>query len=142
MRAHHRLSIFALAAGCCLLPLAIHAQSPAPDSPGSVEFFEKKIRPILADHCYNCHSADTKPSGGLRVDDRNGLLMGGDDGPAIVAGDPDNSLLLERIVHATGKKRMPKEGKLLTEAEVADLTAWIKKGFRRPSAAQSRFTMI
>ena len=97
-----------------------------------MEFFEKKIRPILADHCYNCHSADTKPSGGLRVDDRNGLLMGGDDGPAIVAGDPDNSLLLERIVHAAGKKKMPKEGKLLTETEIADLTTWIKNGVAWP----------
>jgi Protein of unknown function (DUF1553)/Protein of unknown function (DUF1549)/Planctomycete cytochrome C len=132
MRAQLRFSTFAFAAACSVLPLAIHAQSPAPDSPESVEFFEKKIRPILVDHCYNCHSADTKPSGGLRVDDRNGLLMGGDAGPAIVAGDPDNSLLLERIVHATGKKRMPKEGKLLTEAEIADLTTWIKNGVAWP----------
>src|SRR6187402_2913171 len=64
-----------------------------------VAFFEKKIRPLLSSHCYQCHSADTKASGGLRVDDRNGLLLGGDNGAAVVAGDPANSLLLDRVQH-------------------------------------------
>ena len=103
----------------------------APDSIQSLDFFEKKIRPLLADHCYSCHSADTKPSGGLRVDDRNGLLIGGDSGPAVIAGDPEKSLLLKRV-HQGEKRFMPKEGDPLTDAEIADLAAWIKDGVAWP----------
>jgi len=103
----------------------------APPGDARIEFFEKKVRPILSEHCYQCHSADTKPSGGLRVDDRNGLLLGGDAGPAIVAGKPEESLLLERVQHGT-KKVMPKEGDLLTDAEIAILSQWIKDGVAWP----------
>ena len=83
------------------LALVVVAESPAAsgrppqDNPSAVEWFETKVRPILVDHCYTCHSADTKPAGGLRVDDRNGLLAGGNSGPAVVPGDPEASLLLE-----------------------------------------------
>ena len=66
------------------------------DRAADFEWFETKVRPILVDHCYTCHSADTKPAGGLRVDDRNGLLAGGNSGPAVVPGDPAASLLLQR----------------------------------------------
>ena len=79
---------------CCAVlaaPLVIgQSQSSADD----VQFFEKKVRPVLVNRCYACHSAATKPAGGLRVDDRNGLLNGGDSGPAVVPGDPEGSLLL------------------------------------------------
>lgn len=101
-------------------------------APG-VEFFEKKIRPILAENCYNCHSADTKAAGDLRVDDLNGLLTGGDEGPAIVRGDVDKSLLLQRINHADPKKRMPRESDPLTAAQIEDLTTWIRDGAAWPS---------
>src|SRR4051812_33098767 len=92
-----------------LAPLTLTVLVAAPDASGksprddaaSVEWFEKKIRPILVGHCYACHSADTKPAGELRVDDRNGLLTGGDNGPAVVPGDPEKSLLLRRIKHAS-----------------------------------------
>ncbi len=87
--------------------------APAPDA-AKVEFFEKKVRPILAGHCYHCHAADTKPSANLRVDDRNGLLTGGNSGPAIVPGDPDKSLLLKKVTLKDEKKRMPLEGKYLS----------------------------
>ena len=97
-----------------------------------VEFFEKKIRPIFVSHCYNCHSADTKPAGGLRVDDLDGLLTGGDEGPGIVPGKPDDSLVLERVLSENPKRRMPKEGDLLTETEIADLAVWIKNGAAWP----------
>ncbi|RBP40593.1 cytochrome c [Roseimicrobium gellanilyticum] len=100
-----------------------------------LEFFEKKVRPILVSHCYSCHSADTKPSGGLRVDDRNGLLMGGNAGPAVIAGDPTKGLLLDRILHTDPKKRMPKEGELLTESEVEVLKTWITDGAVWPHEA-------
>lgn len=107
------------------------AASPQSDDSANVEFFEKKIRPILSDHCYQCHSADTKAAGGLRVDDRNGLLIGGDGGPAVVSRDPEKSLLLSRVQHGA-KKQMPKEGDLLTESEIADLTQWIREGVAWP----------
>ncbi|HEV2692689.1 MAG TPA: c-type cytochrome domain-containing protein, partial [Verrucomicrobiae bacterium] len=97
-----------------------------------VEFFEKKIRPIFAAHCYNCHSADTKPAGGLRVDDLDGLITGGDQGPGIVPGNPDESLVLQRVLSQNPKRRMPKEGDLLTETEIADLAVWIKNGAAWP----------
>ncbi|MDB6137992.1 MAG: Planctomycete cytochrome [Verrucomicrobiaceae bacterium] len=113
-------------------PVLISAAPVVEQDPARLEFFEKKVRPLLADHCYACHSADTKPAGGLRVDDRNGLLVGGDEGPAIVIGEPENSLLLKRLTHTDAKKRMPKEGDLLTPAEIADLTTWIKEGVAWP----------
>lgn len=106
----------------------LHGAQAAEPEATKVEFFEKKIRPILAEHCYSCHAADTKPSGGLRVDDRMGLLTGGQEGPAVVAGAPDKSLLLQRILSKDSKKKMPKEGDPLSVTQIADLTAWIQDG--------------
>ena len=109
------------------------AAKPAQADAAKIEFFEKRIRPILTDHCYNCHSAETKPAGNLRVDDRNGLLTGGNTGPAIVPGDPAKSLLIKKVTLKDEKKRMPLEGKLLSEEQVADLTKWIKDGAAWPA---------
>jgi hypothetical protein len=91
-------------------------------------FFENKVRPILVNNCYACHSADTKPAGGLRVDDRNGLLRGGETGPAVVPGEPAKSLMLDRVRHENPRRRMPREGNALTASQIADLTAWIQAG--------------
>jgi cytochrome c553 len=121
-----------LAAPLAWLAAAV-AQAAPPEDAAAVEFFEARVRPILADHCYACHSAETKPAGGLRVDDRNGLLAGGDNGPAVVPGDPDASLLLRRVRHEDPKRRMPKEGDPLSDAEVADLEAWIRDGAAWPA---------
>src|ERR1035438_1037723 len=82
----------------------------ADTSPAQTDFFEQKVRPILVNNCYACHSADTKPAGGLRLDDRNGVLRGGQSGPAIVPGDPEKSLLVQRVSNQNPKRRMPKEG--------------------------------
>lgn len=76
-----------------------------------VEYFEKQVRPLLVNHCYACHSAETKPAGGLRVDDRRGLLRGGDSGPAVVPGAPEKSLLLARVKHGDPRRRMPEGGR-------------------------------
>ncbi|MCU1261551.1 MAG: Planctomycete cytochrome [Bryobacterales bacterium] len=97
-----------------------------------IEFFEKKVRPILVNNCYACHSADTKPAGGLRLDDRNGILHGGQSGPAVVPGAPEKSLLLTRVRHEDPKRRMPKEGDPLSASQIADLTAWIQDGAAWP----------
>ena len=117
-----------------LLSLAVPVvagEAPA-EHAAAFEWFETKVRPILVDHCYTCHSADTKPAGGLRVDDRNGLLAGGNSGPAIVPGDPETSLLLKRVNHKNSNRRMPKEGQPLTEEQVAALSRWISEGAQWP----------
>jgi cytochrome c553 len=104
----------------------------AADDPAKVEFFEAKVRPVLVGHCYACHSADTKPAGGLRVDDRNGLLAGGNTGPGVVPGKPADSLLLKRVAHGS-KKQMPIDGEPLTADQIADLTTWVAAGAAWPA---------
>ncbi len=99
---------------------------------GKVEFFEKKIRPLLASNCYTCHSATTKAAGGLRLDDRNGLLSGGNAGAAIVPGKPDESLLVEAIAHTDENLKMPPKKKLNDE-QISDLKIWIEAGAAWPS---------
>lgn len=92
-----------------------------------LEFFEKKVRPILYDNCFNCHSADNKEAGGLRVDDHRALLKGGAAGPAIVPGQPEKSVLVKRITHADDKKTMPPDFRLSTE-QIEILQKWIADG--------------
>jgi hypothetical protein len=103
------------------------------ENPEAVEFFEKKIRPLFVAKCYNCHSANTNAKGELRVDDRAGLIHGGRRGPAIVPGQPAESLLLEAVSHRNKKLKMPPEGPL-TDEEIADLTQWISDGAAWPAA--------
>ena len=87
----------------------------APASPEGNDLFENKIRPVLAENCYVCHT--NVQSGGLRLDSREGLLKGGTSGPALVPGDPEKSLLIQ-AVRQTGDLKMPKGGKL-KPAEIA-----------------------
>jgi hypothetical protein len=94
-------------------------------SPQAQEFFEKRIRPVLAENCYSCHS-DRKQKAGLRLDSRQSMLQGGESGPVLVPGHPEKSLLL-KAVHYEGDLRMPPKGRLPAE-HVAALTAWIKQG--------------
>src|SRR5580700_4352633 len=103
------------------------AQSPASVAPSAVQapdFFENKIRPLLAENCYDCHTA--AEMGGLRVDSRDRLMQGGKSGPAVMPGDPDKSLLIQ-AVRQTGDLKMPKGGKLKPE-EIQVLTDWVKAG--------------
>ena len=97
---------------------------PAEDG-AKLEFFEKKIRPLLVDNCYNCHSANTNAKGGLRVDDHRGLLVGGGSGPAIVPGDAAKSLLIQAVKY-DGLEMPPK--KRLANEQIADLEKWIQDG--------------
>ena len=115
------------------MPLPAWSQRAGPDSPALVEFFEKKIRPLLADNCYNCHSANTNSHGGLRVDDRNGLIVGGGRGPAVVPGQPEKSLLLQAVRHTHKDVKMPPK-KHLSDEQIGDLTRWIKEGAAWPRA--------
>ncbi|MDG3004815.1 PSD1 and planctomycete cytochrome C domain-containing protein [Paludisphaera mucosa] len=104
----------------------------APDA-AKLEFFEKKIRPLLVDNCYNCHSANTKAASGLRVDDRKGLVDGGDRGAAVVPGKPEESLLLQSVGHLDDAPKMPPKKKLGDE-QVADLARWVAEGAAWPVA--------
>ncbi len=100
-----------------------------------LEFFEKKIRPMLAEHCYKCHSAKSKKlKAGLRLDHRAGVLKGGDTGPAIVARKPEQSLLIEAIGFDNVDLEMPPSGKL-SATQIADLTEWVKRGAPWPKEA-------
>jgi hypothetical protein len=98
-----------------------------------IEFFEKKIRPLLAEHCYRCHSAHKKVRGGLALDSRDGLRQGGDSGPAIVPGKPQDSRLI-RAVRQTEDLKMPPKDKL-SAAAVADLENWVRMGAPDPRNA-------
>ena len=91
----------------------------------SVAFFEKKIRPVLIDQCIDCHSGDD-PESGLRVDSLAGLIRGGERGPAIVIGKPEQSMLVRTIRHGELVK-MPAKKKL-PAAQIADIVRWIKQG--------------
>lgn len=107
------------------------AQEPQDDAKqaaaAKIEFFEKRVRPILVNHCNTCHSAETNSKGGLRVDDRNGLLTGGGRGATVVPGAPEKSLLIDVVSHVEGKPKMPPEGKLEPE-QIEDLKKWIAEG--------------
>src|SRR5438034_7897906 len=77
-----------------------------------VEFFEKKIRPLLVENCYQCHSAQSeKVKGGLLLDTREGVLKGGDTGAALVPGDPEKSLLIKAVRHTDKELQMPHKDK-------------------------------
>jgi len=104
---------------------ACRADEPSPEA---VMFFENKIRPILVENCYECHSVEsTKVKGGLLLDSRDALLKGGDSGPAIVAGDPDKSLLITAVRRTNKELQMPPKQKL-TDTQIADLETWVKMG--------------
>ena len=101
--------------------------------PSGIEFFETKIRPILSDDCYKCHSRQSeKVKGGLLLDTRDGLLKGGDTGPAVVPGEPDKSLLIKAVRYADENLQMPPKGKKLSPEKIAALEAWVKMGAPDP----------
>jgi hypothetical protein len=89
------------------------------------EFFELKVRPLLAKNCFSCHT-DAK-MGGLQLDTREHVLKGGNSGPVVVPGDPDRSLLIKAINHTDGRLEMPPPGKLTSE-EISILETWVKDG--------------
>ncbi|MBX3276772.1 MAG: PSD1 domain-containing protein [Acidobacteria bacterium] len=110
-------------------------QNPEPSREG-VEFFEKKIRPILTANCYGCHSAKSKtPAAALLLDSRDGMLRGGASGrPSIIPGNPATSLLVAAIRYNDAKLQMPPSGKL-TDEEIRDIEAWISMGAPDPRTA-------
>lgn len=119
------LGLAALVLSAGYASLATHGQAPPRPTPDQVEFFEKRIRPLLDSKCLGCHNADVQ-MGKLRLDSREAMMKGGVSGPAIEPGRPDQSLLIE-AVRQEGDLKMPKGGRL-SDPEITDLEAWVKMG--------------
>ncbi len=104
-------------------------------------FFEAKIRPILVDHCYECHSANASDlGGGLLLDSQQGIVKGGDTSPSIVPMDPDSSLLMTAIKYNKPDLQMPPSGKL-AEYQIQNIRAWIEMGAPDPRIENTVATM-
>jgi hypothetical protein len=111
-----------------LLP-ALIASVRGADDPARIAQFESKIRPVLIEHCHECHSIESgKAKGGLRLDDREAVLRGGDSGPALVPGNPEESLLLAAIRHTDPDLEMPPRKERLSDAILKDFERWIAEG--------------
>ncbi|NBS05711.1 MAG: hypothetical protein EBS64_11115, partial [Verrucomicrobia bacterium] len=110
--------------------LLISPTGHAADDPASIAFFEQKIRPVLVEQCYECHSAKAKKlKSGLYLDSKAGWQKGGDSGkPIIVPGKPDEGLLLRSIRHLEVDLEMPPKKPKLADAIIADFATWIKAG--------------
>ena len=131
---HRHLTLICAAS----IPAALFAADPTPQQ---LEFFEKKIRPVLAEKCYACHNSKMKtPMGGLRLDTRDGLLHGGDSGAALVPGDSDTSRLV-RALSYKHELKMPPSGKL-PDNVIADFAAWVRDGAPDPRAASPAPTPV
>jgi hypothetical protein len=131
----HGLSFRRLAAlglGCWLI-----ARLEPPAAAEDFDFFEKKIRPVLVERCYKCHSAGSeKLKAELLLDTREGTLRGGESGkPAIVPGDAEKSRLIEAIRYQNEDLQMPPKRKL-SEEQIADFVAWVSMGAPDPRTEQ------
>src|SRR5262245_289849 len=113
------------------------AQGAAGEGPAAAERFEKRVRPLLASRCWRCHGPARQESG-LRLDSAEGVAAGGDSGPVIVAGNPEGSRLIQAVRYA-GDLKMPPKGRL-GEAEVAELTEWVRAGATWPEGRTSSRT--
>ncbi len=109
-----------------------------PITADQLTFFEARIRPLLVKHCYECHSSESEElQGGLLVDSRPTLRRGGDNGPAVVPGDADASLIMQAVRYENGME-MPPDAKL-SAAEIADLEQWVTSGAADPRSDATRF---
>ncbi len=126
------LVLIALTAGAADGPRAA-PQPPASPNADQTAFFENRIRPLLADNCFHCHSAQVEtPHGGLRLDSRNALLAGGDSGAAVVPGDPEVSRLVQRV---QGRPALMPPTGALASADIAALVEWVEMGAPWPEHA-------
>lgn len=120
-----RLRVSAVLFGSVIAASLLQSTALAAD----LTFFENKIRPLLADQCYSCHSVKAeKTKGGLHVDSLEALLKGGDSGPALVPGDAEKTLLIKAVRYTDENLQMPPKGKKLSERQIADLMQWVKAG--------------
>ena len=115
--------------------LSLPAADEAQPSAEGLKFFETKIRPVLAQNCYQCHAADEKIKGGLNLDSRAGIRHGGDSGPAVTPGDLGSSLLWTAINWGDKDYEMPPKKKLPASI-IADFRTWIEMGAPDPRVAE------
>jgi hypothetical protein len=121
------------AAGLLFSFTSSHAAEASKLTAAQTEFFEIKVRPVLVENCYKCHSAGAeKIKGGLLLDTRDGVLKGGDTGPVIVPGKPEESLLVKAIRYTDKDLQMPPADKKLPDNLITDLVEWIRIGAPDP----------
>ena len=134
----HAALVFSL----CATTFAVAAEDAQPTKEG-LDYFEKNVRPILVDRCYECHSASKNSSkGGLILDSRDGALKGGDEGPSVVPGNLEKSLLIKAVRYTDPEFAMPpkKTGGKLPDDKIAILEEWIKMGAPMPSGGAAKLT--
>jgi len=119
----------------CLALTVFAARTAFAADPHDAELFELSIRPVLAGTCFKCHGGEST-GGNLRVDSREALLAGGERGPALTPGKPDESLLLKALKHADPEVQMPPEGQLAA-GTIDAFSRWIETGAEWPAAAAS-----
>lgn len=132
----HRFLLLHISAFCCLFGALQAVASEAGRS--AVAIFNAEIHPLLEQRCFKCHShTSTKIKGGLVLDTVSGLLVGGDSGPGIVPGKPDESILLTAVTHTDPDLKMPPKGEALTTREIDMVRRWIKDGLDWPTMTTS-----
>ncbi len=114
---------------------SLHAQDSSDQERAKLDFFESKIRPVLIAHCQECHALDSEQAGGLLLDSQAGWQKGGDQGPAIVPGKSNESLLLKAISYSNPKLQMPPDGKLPADV-IENFRQWIDSGAIDPRTAE------
>ncbi len=116
-----------------LLPLALALDAADAPSAAQIEFFEKQVRPVLSENCIECHGPKKQKSG-LRLDSRAFILKGGEIGPVVVPGKPEQSRLIIAVRHAGGKEvaAMPSDDKKISDQAIAALTEWVRQGLPWP----------
>lgn len=126
------LGVFVLFVGGVVVRPAF--ADPAYDEPTAeqIEFFEKRVRPVLVEHCYECHSGDARRlEAGLRLDTRAAVIAGGDSGPSVILGDAESSLLIQSVRYELYE--MPPRGRLPDET-IQDLVQWVQMGAPWPGS--------
>ncbi|TWT95489.1 PSD1 and planctomycete cytochrome C domain-containing protein [Neorhodopirellula pilleata] len=128
------LSFFAWSISLVVSSGTLAADDSTPNqSDAGLQFFESKVRPVLVEHCYPCHSAEAGAAeGNLRLDTQAGMRTGGDRGPVLIAGDPSNSWLIRSIGHHDPDLKMPPKQERLPDSVIAELKKWIEIGAPDP----------
>jgi hypothetical protein len=120
----------------CLTAQTVEDDNTTAFTSQQIEFFENKVRPLLIDKCFDCHGPEAKPlEGGLNLSSRKGVLFGGDTGPAVVAGAPGESLLID-VINYGDVYEMPPDTKMTAE-EIGILTKWVKDGAAWPETGEA-----
>lgn len=116
----------------CSLSSSLRAQEAGDSTTAGIAYFEKHVRPLLVERCYECHSGrSSRTEGGLALDNPASWLKGGDSGSTIVPGDPESSLLIRAVRHSSPDLQMPPKEKL-SEDEIQHLVNWVQLGAPAP----------